>query len=431
MGNSTTTLQSVYDYAKAKGIPIPTDQPGGYGTRLALKIGNDVMSSIVAERFNPKWNRAIAPSFLTNSYQQDYPQIGLGDIGWLEEADSVDINNTAFPKPTNIPGITVVRQLSRTSLALFPVNKLCWMYNKDLSYGAWPGNGVAFNPLITSGPVLQNPIMSMVDANGNRLIVALPGNQGGTTVSATPQSLSPTYASASPNGLGRLITLYVLGNAVPAWIVPGQYFNVNVSDGTLNGRMLVTGTGVPFVIGGQTYWGVVVQQLGDFDSVSQEPITGTASLYNGAPLLPANSVEGTTVLDGTVVWTVVNGEGQGFRVFPLPGATGPVYEITAYYQMLLEKLTSLQSLINPIPDDQNYIYQTGVEWMCRMSSPNPVDRAEAAKNWPLWLASLVKLLKQNDREIDAYDALPATSPVESVYGPYRGLRNPQDPSQPY
>jgi hypothetical protein len=99
--------------------------------------------------------------------------------------------------------------------------------------------------------------------------------------------------------------------------------------------------------------------------------------------------------------------------------------------MLLEKLTSLQSLINPIPDDQNYIYQTGVEWMCRMASPNPEDRAEATKNWPLWLASLVKLLKQNDREIDAYDALPATSPVESVYGPYRGLRNPQDPSQPY
>lgn len=330
MGNSTTKLQDVYDWAKGKGIPIPTDQPGGYGTRLALKIGNDIMSSIVAERFNPKWNRAEAEPFLTNSYQQDYPQIGLVNIGWLEQADKVDINNTSFPKPTNIPGITVVRQISRTSLALWPVNKLCWMYNKDLSYGTWPGPGITFNPQITTGPVLQNPIMSMIDANGNLLIVTTAGK------------------------------------------------------------------------------------------------TGTV-----APVLAANSLEGASVTDGTVIWTVVNGESQGFRVFPLPGATGPVYQITPYYQMLLQKMTTLQSLINPIPDDQNYIFQTGVECMCKQSSPNPTDRAEGMKEFPLWLASLVKLLKQNNREPDDYSALPATSPVESVYGGLQGVRNPQDPSQPY
>jgi hypothetical protein len=329
MGNSTTTLQSTFDVAKAKGIPVPTDQPGGYGSRLALKIGNDVMAAIIAERFNWKFNRAIASPFLTNSYQQDYPQIGLTNIGWGEECDKVDINNTSFPKPTNVPGITFVRQLSRTSLCLWPVNQICWLYNQDLNYGTWPGAGVTFYPLIA--PVVkQNPIMSMQDANGNLLIVTTFGTTGLT-----------------------------------------------------------------------------------------------------APVLPANSTEGTNVTDGTVVWTVVAPMSQGFRVFPLPGATGPVYQLTPYYQMLLQKMTTLDALINPIPEDFNFNFQIGLEIMCKQSSPNPNDRAEGLKMWPLWLRALADIRKQGNREPDSYGAFPADSPVESVYGAWRGLRNPQDPSQPY
>jgi hypothetical protein len=352
MGNSTTRLQDVYDWAKAKGIPVPTDQPGGYGTRLALKIGNDVMAAIIAERFNWKFNRAIAAPFLTNSYQQDYPQIGLTDIGWGEDVDKVDINNTAFPKPTNggTPGggMTWRRQLSRTSLALWPVSQICWMYNQDMVYGqnqatlsnpaswgaaSWPGAHVAINPLLTSGPVIQNPILSMIDANGNLLVVS-----------------------------------------------------------NLGSMALETGA--------------------------------------VAPVLPANSAEGTAVADGTVIWTVAAPMSQGFRVFPLPGAAGPVYQITAYYQMLLQKMATLQALINPIPDDFNFNYQTGVEIMCKMSSADPNLRAEGTKGYPLWLAAMMEMRKQGNREIDAYGAIPAESVVESVYG-WRGLRNPQDPGQPY
>lgn len=329
MGNSTYTLQSIFDIAKTKGIPIPTDQPGGYGTRLALKVGNDVMSAIVAERFNPKWNRATALPFLTNSYQQDYPQVGLSNIGWLENADRVDINNTQFPKPTNLPPVRVVRQLPVTSLATWPPCLISWYYNQELQYGTWPGIHKTFNPLLTAGPVIQNPIMSMKDANGNLLIVTTLGT------------------------------------------------------------------------------------------------TGTV-----APVLPANSAEGATVNDGSVVWTVVAPMSQGFRVSPLPGATGPVWQFSVYYQMLLQKMTTLQSLINPIPDDQSYIFQNGLEWMCKMSSPSPQDRAEGMKNYPLWIESLVKLLKQNDREVDAYAMLPADGVVDDVWG-WRGRRNPQDPGQPY
>ncbi len=283
------------------------------------------MADIVAVRFNWKWNRATAAPFYTNSWQQDYPQIGLVNVGWLEDGDRVDINNTAFPKP--LRQVTVRKQLSRTSLAWMPVDQLCWMYNYELTYGTWPGAGITFHPLVTTSATVQNPLMSMIDANGNRLIVTAFGTTGSV-----------------------------------------------------------------------------------------------------APVLPANSAEGATVVDGSVTWTVVAAMSQGFRVFPLPGASGPVWQVTPYYQVLLQKLTTLQSLINPIPDDYSPFFQTGYENYCKRSSSNPTDRAEGQKEYPLWLKAMHDAAKQGDREADAYGMIPATSPVERVYG---WVRNPQDPSQPY
>jgi hypothetical protein len=429
MGNSTTELQDVFAWAKAKGIPVPTDQPGGYGTRLAIKLGNDVLSAIVAERFNPKWNRAIGAPFYTNSYQQDYPQVGLVNVGWLEEADRVDINNTAIPKPTNIPGLTVVRQLSRTSQCLWPANKVCWMYNQDLSYGAWPGPNVMFNALVTTGPVVQNPLMTMKDINGNLLVVSNPPNTAAVTANAAP--LAVAYAQRQTGGL---VTLFVLGASLPPWLVfaSGQHGTValvvNISDPQFNGSYQVVSAAAGYVIGGQSYYGISYVQSNPA-VVAQEAVTGTGT-YAG-PCFVAAQAEGSVTPDGTVQWMVVAPMSQGFRVYPLPSATGPVYQITVYYQMLLEKLLTLYSLINPIPDDQNYIYQEGIEIACKRASSNPALRAEALKEWPLWMQALTKLLKQNDREIDAYDFVPSSSPVESVYDPYRGLRNPQDPGQPY
>jgi len=326
MGNSTIKLQDSIDWAKAKGIPVPTDQPSGYGISLAIKIGNDTMGDIVAERFNWKWNRKSAAPFYTNSFQQDYPQIGITDIGWGEDCDRVDINNTSVPKP--LKQLTFRQQLSRTSYSYFPVDQICWMYNQDLSYGTWPGAGVTYSPLVT-GNVKQNPLMSMIDANGNLLI---------------------------------LTTFGVTGNT--------------------------------------------------------------------APSAPANSAEGTVVNDGTAKWTVVAPMSQGFRVFPLPGASGPVWQITPYYQQMLQKLTVIDSLLNPIPDDFQRFFQIGFEANCLLSSKDPNDQARGQNEYAKWIKAMTDIKKQADREPSAYALLPATSPVETTYG-WQGLRNPQDPSQPF
>ena len=90
MGSSTIKLVAAFDYVAARGVPDPRAGAGGYGVQLALRLGQQVMNDLIAERFNWKWNRAIAAAFLTNSYQQDYPQIGLQALGWLETCAVVD-----------------------------------------------------------------------------------------------------------------------------------------------------------------------------------------------------------------------------------------------------------------------------------------------------------------------------------------------------
>jgi hypothetical protein len=331
LGSSTISLEKAFDYVEAKGVYSPRAQVAGFGTGLAIMLGNDCMSDLIAERFNWKFNRKTAPAFYTNSYQQDYPQVGLADVDWLEDCDVVDINNTQVPPP--LGNATVRKQLSRSGMQVgvgpggVEGQQVCWMYNKDLSYGVWPGANVEFFPLVTAGTVQQNPIMSMIDKNGNLLIVKTIGITGST-----------------------------------------------------------------------------------------------------APFAAAAAAEGTTVADGSVVWVVVSPTGQGWRVLPLPGPTGPVYQFTVYYQTKAVLFANLQQMLDPIPDNYARIFLRALEFQCRGSSSNPADQKIFQEDYPKWLKSLESAKEQGDREQNAYGAFPESSPVEETY---RYRRNPQDPSQPY
>jgi hypothetical protein len=157
-------------------------------------------------------------------------------------------------------------------------------------------------------------------------------------------------------------------------------------------------------------------------------LTTVGTTGSAAPAALPLAAEGVAVNDGTCVWTVVNGNSQGFRLYPLPGAAGPVWQIIPYYQIKAPKLIDLQSLINPIPDDYSRFFQLGMEVYCGDASPDPNEVKKAAEKRPLWLKAMFDIKKQGDKEPDAYAMLPATSPVESIYA---WKRNPQDPSQPY
>jgi hypothetical protein len=146
------------------------------------------------------------------------------------------------------------------------------------------------------------------------------------------------------------------------------------------------------------------------------------------PAAATNAAEGTTVTDGSCIWTVAAGTSQGFRVFPLPGATGPVWQVTPKYQVIAPKFLNMQQLIDPIPDNYAKYFRRGYKIACKGASANPKDQQEATQEWPLWQSDLLMAAKQGNKEVDAYGLLPATYPVETVY-PW--LRNPQDPAEPY
>ena len=323
MPSSTITLENVIDSIAAKGVPDPRNAPSGYGDGLALELGNEVMADLLAgaidargnvTRFNWKFNRAVAAPFQLNSWQQDYPQLAqaAGIIGWGEDCDILDINNTVMPKPLNWDGaITWKRQLTRTSRSRWRPAQICWMYNSDLGFGSWPGPGITFYPLLTTFSNPQNPIMNMIDAHGNLLIVTAFG------------------------------------------------------------------------------------------------VTGAS-----APVLPANSLEGATVVDGTVTWTVVSPTSQGFRVDWLPNATSPNYQIIPYFQIEPPKFAKLGQTLNPIPDSFSRHFFAGMEAAMYKASQNPGDmkRGEAAKMD--WLKGLAVMTGQGNKEPDAYRMVPINRAVE-------------------
>lgn len=325
MGNSTVSVQSVIDNVTTQGVPSPLNAPGGYGTSLAIDIANDVLSELINERFNWKWNAKNAPPFYTNSWQQDYPQVGNADIGWLENADRVDINNTSMPKP--LVQITARKALPRTSYARGPIGNLAWAYNRELDFGKWPGPNVTYYALVGPNPRYTNPVMSMIDTAGNMLIVTTFGT------------------------------------------------------------------------------------------------TGAA-----APAAPPNSLEGVTVPDGTVIWTVVSPTSKGFRIHPIPGGNGPTYQIIPHYQMSPTLIQTLQDFIEPLPDDQARHFRRGYKAYCLGASPNPQDRAKFQDSYNEWIQTLLTIRKDGDKELNAYGLIPASYPVDDIYP---GLRNPQDPSTPY
>lgn len=320
IGNSTVSLESVFDKLAAQGIFDPRTAPSGFGDNLALKCANNVIADLITERMNWRWNSFSGNPFLTNSWQQDYPQLAQSSpFEWGERAVLVDINNSALPKP--LWNIGFRRDLSRTSVSVWRPGFLCWKYNYQLELGTWPGPNVTYSPLLgPQAPATQNPIMSMLDKNGNILIV--------------------------------------------------------------------TGFGV----------------------------TGAT-----APFLPANSIEGATVDDGTVVWTCVSPNSQGFRTDKLPSATGPTYQVTPILQWEPPRFIDYAQLLNPIPDSSSRYFETGLEAQCLMNSPNPADVKRGDMRWQMWLKSLIDIRKQATKEQDIYGLVPLTSVVERRWdevGPY-------------
>lgn len=143
----------------------------GYSTEPGLTLANEVMSRILAENMPWKWNREIAPPFLTVSLQQDYCT-QLNDIGWLENGWLVDINNSTSnsngaPKP--IRPLETVRDLTQTSAQSVPF-QISFVPNYQAYMGLWQAN-TAYGCGYGVAQLPRSPIQQFIDANGNILYI--------------------------------------------------------------------------------------------------------------------------------------------------------------------------------------------------------------------------------------------------------------------
>lgn len=195
----------------------------GYSSEPMLTLANEVMSRVLAENMPWKWNRKNFPAFITVSLQQDYCS-NITDIGWLEDAWRIDINNSTSndngaPKP--VFQLETVRDLAQTSFQGVPFN-ISFIQNSLAFMGLWqantvygPGYGVAQTPRV--------PINQFVDVNGN--ILFIDSTQLGLNIE-------------SPGYVGNVITLpsnspYGTSGTTQPAAVPNATPGTLVADGTV------------------------------------------------------------------------------------------------------------------------------------------------------------------------------------------------------
>lgn len=213
---NSTTIQRLINEMRVYPEFIPILSAAGYSEFPMLTICNDLMQRILAEPMNWIWNRKQVPSILTVALQQDYVTQQT-DIGWLENAMCIDINNSTnngnlAPKPQFL--MEAVRDQQTTSTQGRPF-EVSFIPNSLAVMGQWYpetaylcGYGVAQIPI--------QPIQQFIDENGNILYIDStvlglnlnsPGFNGDPIVLPTPNpygtsgSTEPLAPANAPPGM--------------------------------------------------------------------------------------------------------------------------------------------------------------------------------------------------------------------------------------
>lgn len=418
MGNSSFTLQNLVDIARTRGDIAPALPVGGSYETVALSCANDAMTAMLngtrrGSPYNFKFNRINIPPFFINSYQQDYAS-QVVNLGWLESCGSYNTSSTQFPKPFRI--IEVKKDILLTNDQMGRLAKIQWMENLNLTYGVWgqsqgnsvtgiknPGPSAVYsNPIgLTSMPA--NPITQVKDAAGNFWMLTGYGTCGTVTPFA-PVSTAVVISGGivtvtAPNGLA-------VGTVVVA-----------------SGLATLTGlNGVPLTVltASPTQFTASTTVAPGSDTV------GTFSIVPVFPTLQKPAVIATAVTDGTVVWSAVNPNGQGFRLNPMPTQVGPVWQIAPIGQAQIAAFTKMQQFLEPIPDSYFSYFKDGFFAQCYRYHPDPKIRLKFQDEFRIWKESLDLSVSQADKEQDDFGFVPSSNVMDTGWA-----FNPVTPSMPY
>jgi len=138
-----------------------------------------------------------------------------------------------------------------------------------------------------------------------------------------------------------------------------------------------------------------------------------------APLAAANATPGTTASGSgaSTVWTVVDPTAQGFRIWPTPSQSGVVWQFNIRAQAKPPALlTSLSTLLTPIPDEYIHIFRQGCLALAYRYSPEEKVRQRFNREMELWEKTLLEGRMQGDRENENHSFVPTGGVVAGVSG---------------
>jgi len=144
------------------------------------------------------------------------------------------------------------------------------------------------------------------------------------------------------------------------------------------------------------------------------------------PTVQSPSTVSTTVADGSCTWTAVNPKGQGYRLSPIPGQTGPVWLIQPVAQSKVPFVATLGQFLDPVPDDFYTFFKQGFFAQCYRRSPDPKVRAKFEMEYQLWNKALTNAVMYGANQEDDWGFVPVSGIMETGYS-----YNPITPANPY
>ena len=157
-------------------------------------------------------------------------------------------------------------------------------------------------------------------------------------------------------------------------------------------------------------------------------LTGYGTEGSAAPVAPANSAAGTAAsgVGATTVWTVIDPNGQGIRLNPIPSQSGVVWQFNLTGQASPTRFTSLAQTLFPLPNSMETYFRQGCTAQAYRYSQSTKVREKFSFEWPLWIKSLVLARQKEDKERDSARLVPARSIMGSG-GPRGGWAGPAWP----
>lgn len=144
-----------------------------------------------------------------------------------------------------------------------------------------------------------------------------------------------------------------------------------------------------------------------------QPVWPVSPVY---PTLTSPTTVATTQTDGTVVWTAINPNGQGFRLSPIPPQQGQVWTINPIGQSRIVQFATLTQSLDPLPDDYLSYFIDGFLAQCYRRNPDPKIRARFTQEWQNWLRSLDMAVRQENREETDFGFFPGSGVMETGRG---------------